>query len=410
MPAPAPHSAYLNSREASARLGVKAATLYAYASRGLVQVVAGRGPKASLYLSADVERLRDRSRARLAQGPIAGAALNFGEPVLETALVRLARDTLYYRGADVLTLSRERVPFENVAELLWTGARIEAPVRWRVTDRRLLATLLDSRRAGDAPLARLRRAVGEASCAPGDPAAHAPEEELAAMRQLILILARLIGPKPPAARSAREGVPLAEALGRGLGIPQAHHGLLNSVLVLVAEHELNASSFVARVASSTRASLYACLEAALATHSGPRHGGYSLLIERQLGRLASAAAARAWVRETLARGKHLLGFGMALYPDGDPRARELLAEARGLWRKHPELERAMAIEEEALRLARLKPNLDFALAALGRLWKLPPGTLAAVFALGRCAGWAAHVLEQRNSPALIRPRAKYVGP
>jgi citrate synthase len=116
------------------------------------------------------------------------------------------------------------------------------------------------------------------------------------------------------------------------------------------------------------------------------------------------------VRESLARGKHLLGFGMALYPDGDPRARELLAEARLLWPKHPELERAAAIEEEALRLARLKPNLDFALAALGRLWNQPPGTLAAVFALGRCAGWAAHVLEQRNSPALIRPRAKYVGP
>src|SRR5579863_1969329 len=86
------HRSYLTSAEASTLLGVKPATLYAYASRGQVQVVPGRGPRASLYLADDVERLRDRSRARRAQGPIAGAALNFGEPVLETALVRIAKD------------------------------------------------------------------------------------------------------------------------------------------------------------------------------------------------------------------------------------------------------------------------------------------------------------------------------
>jgi citrate synthase len=88
----------------------------------------------------------------------------------------------------------------------------------------------------------------------------------------------------------------------------------------------------------------------------------------------------------------------------------LLDAARQRWPGHPELERAEAIADEARHLARIHPNLDFALGTLARLWKLPPGTIGAVFALGRIAGWTAHVVEQRASPAIIRPRAKYVGP
>jgi citrate synthase len=115
------------------------------------------------------------------------------------------------------------------------------------------------------------------------------------------------------------------------------------------------------------------------------------------------------VRDTLAAGRHLHGFGHALYPDGDPRARGLLDLAAEAWAGRPELARIAAMQEEALRRARLRPNLDFGLAVIARCAGLPPGTASAIFALGRCAGWTAHVLEQRRSPGLIRPRAKYVG-
>src|SRR6187549_2643470 len=123
----APKSAWLTSRQASQRLGVKLPTLYAYASRGLISSLPAEGQRARLYASEDVERLRTRHAARSGHGPVAAAALRFGEPVLETNISNVGADGPRYRGQLATDLCRAGVSFERVAELLWTGTLPDAP-------------------------------------------------------------------------------------------------------------------------------------------------------------------------------------------------------------------------------------------------------------------------------------------
>src|SRR5450432_3342666 len=113
--------AWLSSHEASARLGVKLTTLYAYASRGLITSSPGDGRRGRLYASGDVERLRARHVARSGHGPVAASALRFGEPVLETRISQVTTGGPRYRGYWATELCRSEVSFERVAELLWTG-------------------------------------------------------------------------------------------------------------------------------------------------------------------------------------------------------------------------------------------------------------------------------------------------
>src|SRR3954470_5271269 len=113
---------WMTSREASARLGVKLATLYAYASRGLISSLPGTHKRARLYARDDVERLRTRHAARSGHGPVAASALRFGEPVLETRISDVGPAGPRYRGQPALDLCRAEVSFERVAELLWTGS------------------------------------------------------------------------------------------------------------------------------------------------------------------------------------------------------------------------------------------------------------------------------------------------
>ena len=117
---------WLTSSEASHRLGVKLATLYAYASRGLITSSPGDGPRGRLYASDDVERLRTRHAARSGHGPVAAGALRFGEPVLETSISDVIAEGPRYRGHLATELCRAGVSFERVAELLWTGALPDA--------------------------------------------------------------------------------------------------------------------------------------------------------------------------------------------------------------------------------------------------------------------------------------------
>jgi citrate synthase len=172
--------------------------------------------------------------------------------------------------------------------------------------------------------------------------------------------------------------------------------------VLLADHEFNASTFAARVAASTGASLAAAGLAGLATLSGPLHGGMASRVEAFLAeaaRLGPEAAGRA----RLAQGLAIPGVGHPLYPRGDPRARALL-EA---FTPDPAIAAAARAAEG---LTGAPANVDFALTALSAHLRLPPDAPFLLFAMGRCAGWQAHALEQARSGQLIRPRARYVGP
>jgi citrate synthase len=171
--------------------------------------------------------------------------------------------------------------------------------------------------------------------------------------------------------------------------------------VLLAEHELNASTFAARVTASTGAPLSAAVLAGLAALSGPLHGTASQSMAGLVDR-AKAQGAEAAIAVQIRQGGALPCFGHKLYPDGDVRAVALMAAF-----PVPELFRSLA--EAGERLTGEKPNVDFALCALVEAFGLPADAPLQIFALARSVGWIAHALEQIETGALIRPRARYVG-
>jgi len=143
--------------------------------------------------------------------------------------------------------------------------------------------------------------------------------------------------------------------------------------------------------------------------SGPRHGGECDRFEALVAEAADARRARAAVAARMRRGDRMNGFGHPLYPAGDPRAARLLAIARRLGRGVPAVRTIEAVIDAVARAGGEPPTLDAGLVAVAFAVGLSPGAAGLLFALGRTAGWIAHVLEQRTEPALLRPRAHYVG-
>jgi citrate synthase len=176
---------------------------------------------------------------------------------------------------------------------------------------------------------------------------------------------------------------------------------IRRALVLLADHELNASTFAARVAVSTGASLAAGALAGLATLTGPLHGTASTAL-RSLARRAEDIGAEAAIRERIAEGRKIPAFGHQLYPLGDIRAPALLGAI-----PVPHALAELASTAEAL--VGEAPNVDFALAVLAAVYDLPDESPIQLFALARSVGWLAHMLEQAESGTIIRPRARYTG-
>jgi citrate synthase len=391
--------AALSSQQAADFLGVKPQTLYAYASRGLLGRVGDS--KHRQYLVEDLERLRLRQRARSGHGPVAAAALSFGYPVLDTRITEIdpERGPLY-RGRAALELAARGVSFEAAAELLWSGALPSHTQAWR--------PLPHHSRAACTSLEALLCALPALVQAAPERHLRTPEAERALARSLIRSVAEL-----SCDGRGRPGQSIAELLaGRAtLEDGKAARAALDAALVLLADHELNASSFTARVAASTDANLPCCVIAALATLSGPRHGGACDRVEALLDEAEGLAQPGAVVERRARRGELLPGFGHPLYPQGDPRGRLLLERTARIAKRSP---RARKRSRAALTLSRslarqgLPASVDFGLVALTRALGMPAGSAALLFALGRCAGWVAHVLEQRGSTAVLRPRARYV--
>jgi citrate synthase len=184
--------------------------------------------------------------------------------------------------------------------------------------------------------------------------------------------------------------------------------LLRRCLVLLADHELNASTFVARCVASTAATPYAVVSAALSALSGRRHGGASARAEALLHEIAERGEPMAVMAVRLARDEDIPGLGHPLYPEGDPRAGALLAAAAAaLPSAQGRIEETVAA---ARRLIGQHPNVDFALATLTTALGLPIGAALSLFVVGRTVGWIAHAIEQYETGVLIRPRARYTGP
>jgi citrate synthase len=195
---------------------------------------------------------------------------------------------------------------------------------------------------------------------------------------------------------------LHDRLATAFGRPDAADDI-RCALVLLADHELNASTFAARVAVSTGASLAAGALAGLATLTGPLHGQAASAVAALVGEFGDPDADPVeTLRDWLGEGRAVPGFGHRLYPQGDIRATALLARFE-LPPAYAELCDAAAV------VVGERPNVDFALAALAAVHDLPKTAPITIFAVARCVGWLAHMLEQIAGGGLIRPRARYAG-
>lgn len=208
---------------------------------------------------------------------------------------------------------------------------------------------------------------------------------------------------------------------RGTDAPKAVADGLDTYLVTVSDHGLNASTFTARVVASTQAGLNSAVLAALGALKGPLHGGAPGPVLDMLDDIGTAAAAAGWIEDALARGERLMGFGHRIYRVRDPRADALSAALERLKSTGnvdaTRMALAAAVENEALAaLRRHKPdrplhtNVEFYTALLLDALGFPRETFTAVFAIGRVGGWIAHAREQATTGKLIRPKSTYVGP
>jgi citrate synthase len=394
---------FVGADEAARILGVKVPTLYAYVSRGLVRSVGGSRAGGHAYLREDLERLAARKRARAGHAAVAATALRWGEPVLESAITAIDERGPRYRGHPAVDLVRAGRTFEEAAELLWNG-ELGGATPWRASNdaaaARVRRVLRPSR-----PILRMLAPLAAAAASEKSPGgSRASEIERA--RALVTTVAAHVGPRriPP-----RRSVASTVCAALGISTHPSRVAAVDAALVLLADHELNASSFAARVAASAGAGLAGCLLAAFATSSGHKHGAASEEVEQLLDEVGSAARARAVLGPLLREGRMVPGFHHTLYPKGDPRAVPLLALARRLAPRARSVALCDAVARHVARARGDRPNVDFGLVALARALRAPRGAAALLFALGRTAGWVAHALEQREQGFLLRPRARYVG-
>jgi len=423
---------FLTALQAAQRLGVKPATLYAYVSRGVLRRDRAPDGRGSLFDSEEVERLARRGRPRRPAG--------VADITVESAITEITGDRLRFRGLDAIRLATTQT-FEDVAELLWTGefpapppARAaaapphipspsqapvspQAPAPWRATPAALAAgrAAQAALPAGTLPLERFQVIVP--AMAATDPLRLQldPAAVVAAARSIIAGLVDCLPPATPhptASDNPFSDYPIADRLWSRLCDRRATPALrraLSAAMVLLADHELAASTLAARAAASVRADPYAVVATGLGALGGALHGGASLGAEAMLAAAAGPDDVPRVVSELLRRGEKVPGFGHFVYRGGDPRAILLLDLVRRAAPKSGQLAVAEAVLAEVRRKSLPEPNIDFAIATLARVAGMIRGAGEAVFAVARTAGWIAHALEAYAGPGPLRPRAVYTG-
>ena len=198
---------------------------------------------------------------------------------------------------------------------------------------------------------------------------------------------------------------------------QAMAKALDAYLILSADHGSNASTFTARVITSTRSDIVSAITGAIGALIGPLHGGAPSMVDDMLDAIGSEQNVEPWLRAQLDKGERLMGFGHRVYKTYDPRS----AALRGIVKKFASESRlfklSLLVEKEAVRLLeeykpgrRLYPNLEFWAAGVLRTVELPRSLYTPTFCMARIAGWSANILEQAENNRLIRPSSIYIGP
>ncbi|HET7558465.1 MAG TPA: citrate synthase [Limnochordia bacterium] len=336
---------------------------------------------------------------------------------------------LTYRGFNINDLARHAT-FEEVVYLLWHGrlpnraqlAELKGQIAAeRALPREILAWL-GSLPKDAAPMSVVR--TGVSALALYDPEADATDEA-ANLRKAVRILARIPtliaafdrirrGEAPVAPRADLADAANFLYMLRGEAPKELVARVFDVCLILHADHELNASTFAARVTAATLSDIYSAITSAVGALKGPLHGGANQEVMRTLIEIGDPDKVEQWTRDALAAKRRIMGFGHRVYRNGDPRAAHLknfseqLAEqtGEGKWYEMSSRLEATVAEEKP----GLYPNVDFYSASTYYMMGIPIDLYTPIFAVSRIAGWTAHVLEQYHNNRLIRPRAEYTGP
>lgn len=407
------HTKYLTARDVMRLLDIRPQTLYAYVSRGWISSVAQPGRKERLYSGDDVERVLSRSHARSGHGPVAAAAMNWGQPIITSQITELTAQGPLYRLRSAVELATQGAQYENVAELLWTGHWSSQPVRWPTAAvPRFISEVTGTRLRSSDDLLELFALVA-VRWGLAERASHAPVTDvnatLASGRALIQIMTGCFGciSRSRAFSPMKQGESVADALIRILEVPDTpeNRHSLGAILVLFADHELSPGALAARVAAASSGTLYNCIAAAATAAAGALHARLYTSVEALLSSSRTMDGLLAKAFELQSAGQSIPGFGRhSVYREGDPRARLLLDIARQRSHRSPRLRAVVGFIERAQSL-NLYPRHELGVIALAEAMKLPAHSAGPLFVLARTAGWIAHVVEQRASRMELRPRA-----
>jgi len=340
----------------------------------------------------------------------------------ETSLGKVdgERGRLTYRGYSIGDLV-EHGTYSAVANLLWTGdwdPNFHLPTGPIPSE---VLTVLRALPASAKPMDALRTAVsawGAATSLPWPPTVEQARAITSFSPSALAAFARIRAGEDPV--DPDPSLDLAEGFLYQLNGSRPDPGTaraLDAYFIVGAEHGFNASTFTARVVTSTRSDIASAVVAAIGTMKGPLHGGAPSEVVDQLAQVESTADAERWVRETLAKGDRLMGFGHRVYRAYDPRAAALRSVAESMPTRPDWLQKAIDVEDVALRVLAekhpdraLKTNVEYYAAPVLMGVGLTPDLFPATFSLARHAGWTAHVLEQAADNRLIRPDVRYIGP
>jgi citrate synthase len=336
------------------------------------------------------------------------------------SLVDGERGRLLYRGYRIGDLVAQGT-YPAVANLLWTG---EWDPKHRLPTAPIppaVLTVLRAIPASTKPMDALRTAVsawGTTQDLPWPPTIDQARALTSFSPSALAAFARLRAGKEPIEPDPT--LDLVEGFLYQLNGERPDPGsarALDAYFIVGSEHGFNASTFTARVVTSTRSDIASAVTAAIGTMKGPLHGGAPSEVVDQLSQIGSPEHAEEWVRDALDRGERLMGFGHRVYRAYDPRAAALRKVAEGMEHRPDWLELAIQVEDVVLRVLAekhperaLKTNVEYYAAPVLMGVGLLPDLFPATFSLSRHAGWTAHVLEQSADNRLIRPDVNYIGP
>jgi citrate synthase len=335
---------------------------------------------------------------------------------------------LIYQGLSIHDLATKST-FEEVVFLVWNG---RLPKRAELDELRknlaasyelptpILALIKEFPADAD-PMDSLRTAVSALSFYDKDSRDLSRENSIKVSTRLTARLPTIVA-AIDRARNGRDPIKPKPDLNiatnflymlKGGAPDEADARVFDATLILQADHELNASTFTARVVAGTLASMYSAVTAALGALSGPLHGGANTNVMKMLLEIGSVDRAESYVKDALAKKKKIMGFGHPVYRTEDPRATHLRRFSKEMGQRKGDTrwyDITAKVEEVLKREKGLLPNVDCYSASTYYMMGIPLDLYTPIFAISRISGWTAHILEQYADNKLIRPRAEYIGP